>query len=169
MTSSLDHVALLTQSIERSCTALGVSPDNIEEFPAEGTRELYLGAPGGARLLLMQAIGPGPYQDALSKRGPGLHHVALCVEHTRAFAAASGWLVHPRFLDQPDRMLWLAHPAVPCLVELMAGPPLSGDPIRLGLPGRPALVSGLRCDSIQHDDQPRLSWSGDTYPIAQLV
>lgn len=168
-TSTLDHVALLTRSIEQSCRVLGCPADDIDEFPAEGTRELYIGDPDRPRLLLMEAIGPGPYQRALAKRGPGLHHAALRVSSPRAFAVASGWLVHPRALEEPDRMLWLAHPSVPCLLEVMAAPPQARGGLRLELPGRASLVAGLGCADIAHGAQAQLAWGGQRYAIAQLV
>ncbi|MEL7238718.1 MAG: VOC family protein, partial [Planctomycetota bacterium] len=78
----LDHVAILVRSIEDTVERLGqldAPSGEIEAFPGEGTRELYLGEPGRAgRLLLLQPLGDsGPYARAMAKRGPGLHHVAF--------------------------------------------------------------------------------------------
>lgn len=77
----LDHVALLCKSIESSIASLAAmlpeeaascfAPGKIETFPSEGTRECYVGQnkDGGARLLLMEAVGStGPYARALAKR-----------------------------------------------------------------------------------------------------
>jgi hypothetical protein len=86
MKAALNHVAFLVGSIE-SAIRLIPSPSadrgNIEEFPSEGTRELYVGDSIMGRLLLMQPIGAGPYQRAMKKRGESLHHLALDVENLR--------------------------------------------------------------------------------------
>jgi hypothetical protein len=128
---NLDHVALVVVDLERSLRrAREAAPDvtvgPIEEFPAEGTREVYLGA-DGARLLLLQPIGAtGPYARALARRGPGLHHVALAVPEPRAaLADLPGWRVHPA----SGRTLWLCHPGVGTLVEVMSGAPTDGAPL----------------------------------------
>lgn len=67
----LDHVALLTRSVEGTVAKLtqegtidGHVVGPIETFPAEGTRECYIGAASG-KLLLMEAVGTrGPYARA---------------------------------------------------------------------------------------------------------
>lgn len=121
----LDHVAVLVEDIEAAVAAWEL-PDvqAIEEFPNEGTRELYCGTNGrSGRVLLMQPIGPGPYARAMAKRGAGLHHAALCVEDPVGFVsevAGSGWLLHPKSLEtyEANRQVWLCRPGFPCLVEL---------------------------------------------------
>lgn len=134
----MDHVALLVRSIEDAVGGLGLDCDleAIEEFPCEGTRELYLGADGApARLLLMQPIGPGPYARALEKRGPGLHHVAFRVPDLHQFAGSisgTGWLLHPESIAllKPNRQVWLCRPGVQMLVEVSVGTPeYTGDPV----------------------------------------
>lgn len=125
----LDHIAVLVTNIEETARAWSL-PDQgvIEEFPDEGTRELYCGPDGASgRLLLMQPIGPGPYQRAMQKRGPGLHHVALCVEDVASYVAelaGSGWLLHPASLElfTAGRQAWLCRPGFPLLVELTEAP-----------------------------------------------
>jgi methylmalonyl-CoA/ethylmalonyl-CoA epimerase len=134
----LDHVALLTTQLEpvlERVTTLGLEPGPIESFPAEGTRECYVGA--GARpgqLLLMEAIGDGPYARALAKRGPGLHHVAYGVPDLDAWLAEGtrGWLLHPHSLTSlaGARTVWLARPGVPTLIEACERDPgPGGDPV----------------------------------------
>src|ERR1044071_1670066 len=96
--SALNHVAFLVDSIEMVLEENIFDPGaigEIEEFPSEGTRELYIGQSDQmGKLLLMQANGPGPYQDALNKRGTGLHHIAIDVPSIDDFVATlsgSGW------------------------------------------------------------------------------
>lgn len=133
-----DHVALVCSALEPAVELLagcGLPVGPIEEFPGEGTREVYVGAEGAAgRLLLMQPLGAeGPYARALGKRGPGLHHVAYRVpDAVGGVSSLSGWLLVPRSLSSyaECRTLWLARPGVGALVELAegsgegAGPPL---------------------------------------------
>jgi catechol 2,3-dioxygenase-like lactoylglutathione lyase family enzyme len=120
----IDHVALLVRSVERAAEALkrlGVGSIGAKDaFPGEGTAEIYVGDPErGARLLLMEAIGPGPYRRALAKRGPGLHHLALVAGDVQAAVArgtAAGWV-----LKKPGAVSWLARPGAPLLELLPSG------------------------------------------------
>jgi len=124
---TLDHVALLVRSLEQTLERLaetGLAVGEIESFPSEGTREVYLGQDLPGRLLLLEATGPGPYQRALEKRGPGLHHVAIEVPDLEAFAAdPRGWLLHPHSLENQERAstLWFARPGVGTLLEVTRG------------------------------------------------
>ena len=124
----LDHIALLVSELEpvlERLSELGLPADEIETFPGEGTREVYLGDPERpARLLLLQPISPGPYARALAKRGPGLHHVALRVADLDVFASQiPGWLLHPHSLESraAASTLWLARPGVGTLLEVTPG------------------------------------------------
>jgi hypothetical protein len=96
----------------------------VEDFPSEGTREIYVGPPASnALLLLMEAIGPGPYRNALAKRGPGLHHVAVNVASIDDYLkslAGSGWLLHPASLHTLARRktVYLARPGLGALIEV---------------------------------------------------
>ena len=122
----LDHVALVVRQLEpvlERCVSAGLDAGPIEDFPGEGTREVYLGSHGRpARLLLMQPSSEsGPYARALAKRGPGLHHVAIHVPQLSDFLkSAQGWLVHPFSLDSESdrRTVWLARPGVGALLEV---------------------------------------------------
>ena len=56
MKMSLDHVALVVEHLEpvlERLRPLDLPIGPIDDFPEEGTREVYLGS-GAARLLLMQ-------------------------------------------------------------------------------------------------------------------
>ncbi len=104
--SVLNHVSFLVESIESVMENSSFSDDSIgkvKEFPGEGTRELYIDNDNQmGRLLLMQAIGDGPYKRALEKRGAGLHHIALDVEDIDSFVDqlnSSGWQLHPKSLS----------------------------------------------------------------------
>ncbi len=123
----LNHVAVLVSSAERAgatCASSGYELGPVEDFPSEGTREIYVGAPASeGLLLLMEAIGPGPYQSALKKRGPGLHHIAVhvgSVEEYVAGLAGSGWLLHPASLQMlaHRKTVFLARPGLHALIEV---------------------------------------------------
>lgn len=134
--SMLDHIAFLTPSLDdarRALADLDLAQQAVESFPAEGTRECYLGAPERVgRILLVEPAGEGPYADAMVRRGPGLHHVALTVEDLDAFVAdvvdGSGWLVHPRSFEtkRTSNTIWLARPGVQALIECFEVEPLEG-------------------------------------------
>ena len=122
----LDHVALLTRSVEGTVAKLtqegtidGQAVGPIETFPAEGTRECYIGAASG-KLLLMEAVGTrGPYVRALAKRGPGLHHVAFTVPDLQSALALGGWQQHAICAKSVPRGTgWLFCRGVPTLLEL---------------------------------------------------
>ncbi|MEZ4744345.1 MAG: hypothetical protein R3B45_18155 [Bdellovibrionota bacterium] len=67
MKSVLNHIAILVNDIDYIVKKKNFSSDllgEIEEFPSEGTRELYIGKNDQmGRLLLMQAVGEGPYKE----------------------------------------------------------------------------------------------------------
>jgi catechol 2,3-dioxygenase-like lactoylglutathione lyase family enzyme len=132
----IDHLALLVPSVERAAAVLarlGVGAIGAKDvFPGEGTAEIYVGAPErGARLLLMEAIGPGPYRRALEKRGPGLHHLALVVGDVKAALArglAAGWA-----LKKPGAVSWLGRSGAPLLELLPRGE--TANPVVTALSG----------------------------------
>ncbi len=125
----LDHVAILVRDLQPALRHPGWRSFPIgpaEEFPAEGTREVYIGEKTNhcARVLLMQPIGPGPYQTALERRGPGLHHLALSVSDVACFASGlsrSGWYLHPGSLAwlRDGKAAWLVRSDACVAIELI--------------------------------------------------
>ncbi len=87
---------MLVRSVEKSGRKLegkGYDIGPVDTFEAEGTKEIYVNYGNAGSLLLMEAIGPGPYQRALEKRGPGLHHIAVDVEKiVKSLVQARGWV-----------------------------------------------------------------------------
>lgn len=123
---SLNHVALLVRNIEEFIAknaSLRFEMGKIEEFPSEGTRELYIGGESKtAKILVMQAIGKGPYQRAFEKRGAGLHHIAIDVANASDFSTGligSGWNLHPCSLNTYKELgqIWLCKTGNP-LIEV---------------------------------------------------
>ncbi|MCA8921919.1 MAG: VOC family protein [Planctomycetes bacterium] len=119
-----DHVGVLVRDLEAALESLGplaVQAHPVQEFPGEGTREVYVGS-GSARLLLLQPLGAGPYRRALNARGPGVHHLALSGPDPRALLRGlPGWLLHPYSLESGPDTLWACRPGIPLLLELAAG------------------------------------------------
>ena len=114
--------------------AYGLAPEGVRHYPGEGTKEAYVsGGKHSGRLLLIEATGPGPYARALAKRGPGLHHIALCVASLPEYARSlppDGWRVHPYSFRSGGSLvdLWLCRTGVPALIEVLAPPDLAAGP-----------------------------------------
>jgi hypothetical protein len=158
----LDHIGILTPSIERSAGHFpsGFTLHEPELMPSEGTREQYatLDSKRGPSVLLLEAVQPGPYQRALEKRGPGLHHLGLAtdsLEEATAMLHSLGLLLHPDSLKtHAHGCVWLCRPGVPFLVELYKPNELTAvehAPVRIDLPAGqphvaplPQLLPGLK-------------------------
>ncbi|MBI3097372.1 MAG: VOC family protein [Planctomycetes bacterium] len=177
----MDHVALLVANVEAVVArldALGLSAGPIEEFPAEGTREAYAGAPDcSARLLLMQPMGTeGPYARAFAARGPGLHHVAVNVPALeKHIAHVRGWLLHPRSLESITkcRTAWLARPGVGTLLEIRDAAPVGGPPMvqAIEVPVEPGLEPLLEPYGLlpSSDRRAHLVLAGRRFEATQLA
>lgn len=175
----LDHVALLVPDLPRAVAAaraLGLPVEEPQTFPGEGTSEVWAGPPGAAaRLLLMTPHGPGPYARALSRRGPGLHHLALRTPDPRGLVeTAAGWLLHPRSLSSWEgcRTLWLARPGVGALIEVSQGAlDDAGAPVVEAVQvvgATPELLAGLDA-ALTPGSAPRLRISGAWREVGGLL
>lgn len=186
MNPSCDHIGFLVEDLEAAlevCVALDLPAGPIEEFPGEGTREVYLGRAGqAARLLLLQAIGPeGPYRRALEKRGPGLHHIAFHVPSAAAFFVANpGWLLHPRSLTSlPEtRTAWAARPGIGALLEVhqseasyQGAPLVSALAVSVRDASLEPMVTNLSCETAftATRSEASLTIAGEAVPVAQLL
>lgn len=182
MTSVLNHVAVLVANIEAvvekqlfTKEQLGI----IEEFEAEGTRELYVGQKMDiGKVLFMQAFGEGPYKAALEKRGPGLHHVALDVLNIDDFVkslAGSGWLLHPKSLAyyKAQKSVYLCRPGIPLLIEVQQVEKFYDDDVsfieEITLPlGDNRLLESLCCDRIKMGTEMTMRIGGNSLSIAEF-
>lgn len=139
---SPSHIAVLVPSVRRAADRLhhlGFQIGKEEEWDSEGTREIYVEREMGNSFLLIEPIQPGPYQRAMEKRGPGLHHLAIDVSDLDAFLnsiASSGWLLHPISLKtlQQNQTAYLARPGFPALIEVHE---------RKEIPSRPLFVTEI--------------------------
>lgn len=182
MKSVLNHVAILVENIEAvveknffDSSFLG----EIEEFPAEGTRELYIGSNNQmGKLLLMQPNGPGPYQTAFNKRGVGLHHIAIDVLRIDEFVTSlsgSGWLLHPKSLKfyKSIKQVWLSRPGVPVLIEVNETKELVVEEFfieKLEFPfGEGRLLEGLCCERLKMRDKIKIKIGKQEIKINELL
>ena len=84
MIGGLHHVGIavddLDGAVERYRRTLGIEPVHRERVDDQGVDEVLFDVDGGA-IQLLGALGPDtPVGRFLSRRGPGLHHVAVVVE-----------------------------------------------------------------------------------------
>lgn len=124
----INHVALLVPSVKKAADHLRSFDFKIgpaEQWECEGTLEIYVGDTKAERatLLLMEPIKEGAYTRAMSKRGPGLHHIAIDVLNLDSYIdsiSGSGWLLHPKSIHmmKETRTAYLARPGMPTLIEV---------------------------------------------------
>jgi hypothetical protein len=153
MNVRLDHIAVLTDSLERLAAQLPsyCTPQPIEDQPGEGTREQYvrLGEADAPSLLLVQAVSPGPYQRAIEKRGTGLHHLGCrtdSLEHAVSHMGHQGLFLHAISLATYEhRAVWLCRPGVPFLIELgeVEGPMSAHAPVEIAIPWESRCPDGI--------------------------
>ena len=92
MSIELDHLGIAVQSIEQALRLydqlLGIAVTHQEIIESERVKVAMLplgGASCGSRIELLEATdADSPIAKFISKRGPGLHHVALRVDDLRA-------------------------------------------------------------------------------------
>lgn len=140
----VDHIAFVTSDLKAITDSLPAfcKPLAVEDQPAEGTREQYVEVADTAApmLLLMQPVQDGPYTRAVSKRGPGLHHIGGVTPSINALLPKiqqSRLLLHPISLKTIKRkVVWLCRPGVPFLIELVEREIPAGEnvPCSLRLP-----------------------------------
>lgn len=139
MKSVLNHIALLVPNAVKSAEYLRQFDFKIgpaEKWDGEGTLEVYVGDLNSemANLLLMEPTNEGAYSRAMTKRGPGLHHIAIDVLNLETYIdrlSGSGWLLHPKSLKtiKQTQTAWLARPATPALIEVQQRDVLKDAPL----------------------------------------
>lgn len=87
----VDHIGIATQSIEEGLAvwrdALGLKVDSTEEVTEQGVKVCML-AVGDTHVELLEPLGPETSVGKfLTKRGPGVHHIAIEVSDIHASLA----------------------------------------------------------------------------------
>jgi methylmalonyl-CoA/ethylmalonyl-CoA epimerase len=87
----LDHIGIATHQLAQSLAlwqeALGLEVDSTEEVVEQGVRVAMLPI-GDTHVELLEPLsGDSPVARFLSKRGPGIHHLAIEVKDIRASLA----------------------------------------------------------------------------------
>ncbi len=84
MRAVLDHVGIAVQHLEQALAfyrdALGLEIEEAEEVASQRVRALFIPV-GEANLELLEATAPdSAIAKYVEKRGPGIHHITLCVD-----------------------------------------------------------------------------------------
>ncbi len=80
----IDHVGIavnsLQEAVPRWSAVLGQPPSGEETVPSEGIRATFFGE-GSGRIELLAPLTPeSPIARFLNRRGPGIHHICVCVD-----------------------------------------------------------------------------------------
>lgn len=128
----LDHIGLATNTVEDGLAlwrdALGLEVDTTEEIAEQGVRVAML-AIGDTHVELLEPLSPeSPVGKFLSKRGPGIHHIAVEVKDIQA-SLAEFKKRGARLIDETPRV-----GARGCLVAFI----------------HPATTNGILLELVQH-------------------
>ena len=84
MKATIDHIGIAVADLEASLRffrdALGLELERPEEVPSQRVRAHFLAAGESTFELLEATSADSPISKFVSKRGPGLHHVAVRVD-----------------------------------------------------------------------------------------
>ena len=128
----LDHIGLATNKVEDGLAlwrdVLGLEVDTTEEIAEQGVRVAML-AIGDTHVELLEPLSPeSPVAKFISKRGPGIHHIAVEVKDIRA-SLAEFKQRGARLIDETPRV-----GARGCLVAFI----------------HPATTNGILLELVQH-------------------
>jgi methylmalonyl-CoA/ethylmalonyl-CoA epimerase len=87
----IDHIGIATNGIDDAARfyleSLGLQVEHVEEVASQKVRVAMIPV-GEARVELLEPTSEdSPISKFLTKRGPGLHHIAVCVQDIRASLA----------------------------------------------------------------------------------
>ncbi|MBK5442468.1 MULTISPECIES: methylmalonyl-CoA epimerase [unclassified Peribacillus] len=85
MIKNIDHIGIAVKSLDEALPlytdTLKLELEGIETVESQGVKVAFILA-GNTRLELLEALSPeSPIAKFIEKRGEGIHHVALGVEH----------------------------------------------------------------------------------------
>ena len=83
--TAINHVAVVVDDMEKSLAfwrdALGIQLQELRDVPAEKSRVAFLPIAGAEVELVMPTTDDSGIAKYLAKRGPGMHHICLEVDH----------------------------------------------------------------------------------------
>ncbi len=83
--TAVNHVAVVVDDMEKSLAfwrdALGIQLQELRDVPAEKSRVAFLPIAGAEVELVMPTTDDSGIAKYLAKRGPGMHHICLEVDH----------------------------------------------------------------------------------------
>jgi methylmalonyl-CoA/ethylmalonyl-CoA epimerase len=83
MLDHIDHIGIAVADMESAIhrySILGLRLTHDETIEAQGTRAVFMSAPGGADIELLAPLAEDtPIGKFLTKRGPGMHHICYAV------------------------------------------------------------------------------------------
>jgi len=128
----VDHIGLATNTVEDGLAlwrdVLGLEVDTTEEIAEQGVRVAML-AIGDTHVELLEPLSPeSPVAKFISKRGPGIHHIAVEVKDIHA-SLAEFKKRGARLIDETPRV-----GARGCLVAFI----------------HPATTNGILLELVQH-------------------
>ncbi len=81
----INHVAVVVEDMEKALSfwrdALGMELHGLRDVPTEKSRVAFLPLPGSEVELVQPTTGDSGIAKYLSRRGPGMHHICLEVDH----------------------------------------------------------------------------------------
>jgi methylmalonyl-CoA epimerase len=82
---AINHVAFVVDDMDRSLSfwrdALGIEVRELRDIPAEKSRVAFLPVAGSELELVLPTTADSGVAKYLAKRGPGMHHICLEVDH----------------------------------------------------------------------------------------
>lgn len=91
MKATLDHIGIAVADLNEALAfyrdALGLEVEAPEEVASQRVRAHFIPIGGAALELLEATSSDSPIAKYVGKRGPGLHHITLCVDDIRAALA----------------------------------------------------------------------------------
>ncbi len=83
--TAVNHVAVVVDDMDQSLAfwrdALGIQLQELRDVPAEKSRVAFLPIAGAEVELVMPTTDDSGIAKYLAKRGPGMHHICLEVDH----------------------------------------------------------------------------------------
>ncbi len=125
MENCLDHLCILVKNVEDVRRYFINKQIKVGEIIInESEKRFYVdGGKERAKLLFVQVLGEGSFNDSLEKHGFGIHHAGIVVKNIRKFLGdikSKGWYLNTISIDtyEEQKKVWLTRPGYPILLEV---------------------------------------------------